>query len=380
MYTTKTKRLFFVFSLGITIFSYAQKSVSTSLLVDKKATFETQRLYKNLQALTPKGILFGHQDDLAYGVKWRYEEGRSDVKDVTNDYPAVYGWDLAGLEKKSDKNIDGVPFDKMKQYIIEGHSRGGVITISWHCDNPLTGGPVSDTTPNSLAAALPNGTSHEKYKSWLDEIATFFNTLKDKKGKPIPVLFRPFHELNGSWFWWGKNNATSEDLIALWRFTFDYLQSKGVHNLIYLYNTDRFKTREEYLASYPGADYVDMLTFDTYHSYPPTAEAFIENCQRQLKIVTTIAKEQNKITAFAETGFEAIPYDKWWTDTLMKAIGDYKISYVLLWRNQGWQEKEQKMHYYTPYKGHPSEKDFVDFYNLKQTLFGRDAAKAKLYK
>ena len=99
MQIIKIKRLFLVFSFGITIFSYAQKSASTPLLVDKKATPETQKLYKNLQALTQKGILFGHQDDLAYGVKWRYEEGRSDVKDVTNDYPAVYGWDLAGLEK-----------------------------------------------------------------------------------------------------------------------------------------------------------------------------------------------------------------------------------------------------------------------------------------
>ena len=84
--------------------------------------------------------------------------------------------------------------------------------------------------------------------------------------------------------------------------------------------------------------------------------------------------------AFAETGYEAIPYDKWWTNTLMKAIGDYKISYVLVWRNHGWQETEKKMHYYAPYKGQVSEKDFVNFYNLDQILFEKEAAKAKLYK
>jgi len=93
-----------------------------------------------------------------------------------------------------------------------------------------------------------------------------------------------------------------------------------------------------------------------------------------------VAKEQNKIMALAETGYEAIPYDKWWTNTLMQAIGDYKISYVLVWRNQGWQEKEQKMHYYAPFKGQTSEKDFVDFYHLDQILFEKEAAKAKLYK
>jgi mannan endo-1,4-beta-mannosidase len=45
----------------------------------------------------------------------------------------------------------------------------------------------------------------------------------------------------------------------------------------------------------------------------------------------------------------------------MEAIGDYKISYVLVWRNHGWLEKEQKMHYYAPYKGQLSEKDFILF-------------------
>ena len=80
------------------------QTIDTKLsLSDKKATAETKILYHNLKKLTQKGILFGHQDDLAYGVNWRYEGGRSDVKEVTGDYPAVYGWDLSGLERKSDK-------------------------------------------------------------------------------------------------------------------------------------------------------------------------------------------------------------------------------------------------------------------------------------
>lgn len=84
---------------------------------------------------------------------------------------------------------------------------------------------------------------------------------------------------------------------------------------------------------------------------------------------------KNKPMALAEAGYEAIPNPKWWTGTLLKAIGDYKISYVLLWRNHGWQEKEQKMHYYAPFTGQISEKDFVDFYNLDQTIFEKDIPK-----
>ena len=70
-------------------------------LSDKKATTETKALYRKLNTLSKKGFLFGHQDDLAYGVKWKYENGRSDVKETAGDYPAVYGWDIAGLENDS---------------------------------------------------------------------------------------------------------------------------------------------------------------------------------------------------------------------------------------------------------------------------------------
>lgn len=82
---------------------------------DKDATKETVNLYNNLKKLAEKGFMFGHQDDLAYGVEWKYKEGRSDVKEVAGDYPAVYGWDLGGIERQSNElNIDGIPFRKMK--------------------------------------------------------------------------------------------------------------------------------------------------------------------------------------------------------------------------------------------------------------------------
>lgn len=359
----------------------AQKNNTKSSLSDKKSTIETTILYNNLQEIVNKGILFGHQDDLAYGVNWKYETGKSDVKEITGDYPAVYGWDLGGLENKSPNNIDGIPFDKMRQFIKDAHTRGGVVTLSWHFDNPLTGKNAWDTTPKSLASALPGGKSHEKFKSWLDEAAKYILTLRDTNGKLIPMLYRPYHELTGNWFWWCKNNASPDEFKTLWKFTIDYFQKKGVHNLIYVYNTADFNTKEEFLEYYPGNTYADVLSFDKYQYKDPTVDnSFIEDCQKQFKIMDEIAKDQNKIMAFAETGYEAIPYDKWWTNTLMKAIGDYKISYMLVWRNHGWQEKEKKMHYYAPYKGQVSEKDFINFYNLEKILFEKEAAKENLYK
>ncbi|WP_426484191.1 glycoside hydrolase family 26 protein [Flavobacterium sp. 2] len=363
--------------IGTSCSSKAIVSNTNLSLSDKKATPETVSLYKKLNQLTQKGYLFGHQDDLAYGVKWKYENGRSDVKETAGDYPAVYGWDIAGLEKDDSKNIDGVPFDKMKQYIKEANERGGISTISWHFDNPATGKNAWDNTPNSLKTVLPGGENHKKFTSWLDKAAGFFLSLKDKKGKNIPILFRPYHELTGGWFWWGKGNCTPEEFKTLWKFTLEYLQKKGVHNLIYIYNTSSFGTKEDFLANYPGDNYADILSFDSYQNNDDKdGKKFIDEVQKQLKIVNEIGLEKHKLIAVAEAGYEAIPDSKWWTETLNKAIGDYKISYVLLWRNHGWQEKEQKMHYYVPFPGQVSEKDFVDFYNLDKTLFEKDIQKA----
>ncbi|TCN51488.1 mannan endo-1,4-beta-mannosidase [Flavobacterium circumlabens] len=352
-------------------------SSNTNLsLSDKKATPETVSLYKKLNQLTQKGFLFGHQDDLAYGVNWKYEDGRSDVKEVTGDYPAVYGWDIAGLEKDDTNNIDGVPFAKMKQYIQEANQRGGISTISWHFDNPATGKNAWDNTPNSLKTVLPGAENHQKFTSWLDKAATFFLSLKDKNGKAIPILFRPYHELTGGWFWWGKGNCTPEEFKAAWKFTFEYLQKKGVHNLIYSYNTGSFGSKEDFLMNYPGDNYVDLLSFDAYQNNDDKeGKKFIEGVQAQFKILNEIGLEKHKPIALAEAGYEAVPDANWWTGTLLKAIGDYKISYVLLWRNHGWQEKEQKMHYYVPYSGQLSEKDFVNFYKLDKTLFEKDLPK-----
>ena len=136
--------------------------------------------------------MFGHQDDLAYGVNWKYVTGNSDIKEVTGDYPAVYGWELGQLELDSPANLDAVPFAAMKNFIAEGYARGGVITISWHFTNAVTGKSAWDAVPGVVAAILPGGTKHDLYKSWLDKLASFMHALKGKNGEAIPVIFRPF--------------------------------------------------------------------------------------------------------------------------------------------------------------------------------------------
>ena len=73
----------------------------------------------------------------------------------------------------------------------------------------------------------------------------------------IPVLYRPYHENSGGWFWWGAASTDVETYNALFRYTEDYLASKGVHNFIYVYSPNGpISSEEEYEKRYPGDDYV----------------------------------------------------------------------------------------------------------------------------
>ena len=365
--------------VGLTVVFSCRSVAQSPDTVDENATGETINLYRNLKKLLQKGVLFGHQDDLAYGVGWKYEDGRSDIKDVTGDYPAVYGWELGHLELDHATNLDKVPFDKMKQFIKQGYERGGVITVSWHVRNPLTGKTAWDPAEGTVTSILPGGEKNALYKSWLDKVAAFMNDLKGNKGEYIPVIFRPFHELNGNWFWWGKNHCTPEEFKQLWKFTVSYLRDeKKLHHLLYAFNTDRFSTKEEYLERFPGNEWVDIIGFDIYQR-GNNNEAFLKVFDNALTLLEKIAAEKNKIPALTEFGYGTLPDSAWWTNTFAKGLNNHKIAYVLAWRNAG-AKPNGSMEFYVPYKTHPSAGDFRKFYADKNTLFQKDIARENIYK
>lgn len=350
--------------------------------VDKMATKETVNLYRNLKQLVNKGVMFGHQDDLAYGVGWKYQVGRSDIKDVTGDYPAVYGFELGRLELDHEVNIDSVPFDKMKQYIRSIYDRGGVVTLSWHLNNPLTGKTAWDPAPGTVASILPGGAKNELYKTWLDKVAMFVKSLKGKNGEFIPIIFRPYHELNGNWFWWGKDHCSPDEYKALWHFTLSYLKdTKNIHHLLYAFNTDRFASVEEYMIKYPGNDWVDVIGFDIYQRNhgEKANQQFVKDAGDMMGRLETMAAQNNKIPALTEFGYGQVPDSTWWTNALLPALGNHKISFALGWRNAGEKPSGEK-EFYIPYLGHASSKDFVEFYKNERTLFQKDVTPLKLYK
>jgi len=367
-----------VFDTDATIGLVAEYNKLITNQVGRIETEETVNLREALISLSNEGLMFGHQDDLAYGVDWKYPDGESDVKRTCGDFPAVYGMDLGHLELGSEYNLDSVAFDHMKIFTREIFDRGGIITFSWHADNPETGGDAWDiSSKNTVASVLPGGPMHEKFKQWLDRLAEFFLSLTDDSGTAIPVIFRPYHEHTGSWFWWGQDLCSGEEFVDLWRFTIDYLASeRNVQNLLFAYSTSsNFRDKEKYLERYPGDTYVDLLGFDYYQMSPTAGERYVKDVRRMLEMVAGIAEEHGKVAALTETGLERIPDPEWWTSVLWPAIKDLKISYALVWRNA----IDRPGHYYAPFPGHASEDDFIRFYELPGTLFQQDITKKAIY-
>jgi len=338
--------------------------------VDKHASNSTKALYDNLKKISQDKVLFGHQDGLAYGVKWKeWHKKKSDVNDVCGKYPAVFGWDMSKLGK-SELNIDSVDFQHMKEWMKEVYKMGGINTVSWHFDNFANGGTSWDVQDSLrvVASILPGGKNHEAYKLKLDHFVDFVNDLEVGfiVKETVPIIFRPFHEHTGSWFWWGSNFCTPDEYKSLWKYTIKYLRDeKGLDNLLYAYSPDIFKDEAHYLECYPGDDWVDILGLDDYHDVGLSGN--IEHLTERLMTVVKLAEERDKVAALTETGFETIPDETWWTEKLLKGIKSdpeaKKIAWVLLWRNG------RPDHHYCPYPKHSSAADFIKFSNDTLMLF-----------
>ncbi|MBR4788562.1 MAG: beta-mannosidase [Bacteroidales bacterium] len=299
-------------------------------------------------------FIFGHQDGLSYGKNWKVDDyagddlTRSDVKAVCGQYPAMIGFDLGGIELGNDANLDGVPFDFMRRAARMHVSRGGIVTFSWHPRNPKTGGDAWDVSdPETVASILEGGENHEMFLQWLDRAAEFLGSLE------VPVIFRPWHENIGSWFWWGGRLCTAEQYKAL--FTLTYERLKGIKDMIWVYSPNADASWESYMERYPGDDIIDIVGFDCYMFN--SNEAFIAQMRTALENVSTYAKAHGKLYCVSETGYTAIPEAGWWTGTLLKAVEGYNPCYLLVWRN-AW---DQPAHYFAPYEGSPDSENFKEF-------------------
>ncbi len=338
-------------------------------LADKSATSETKALYSNLWAIQEKGFMFGHHDDLFYGRRWYNVPGGSDTKDVAGDYPAVLSIDFAPV--MDDRHESDAAENSIRERVCkEAYNRGMVITACLHLNNPLTGGDSWDNSSDQVVSEIlkENSPTREKFNSWLDRLAEFALNLKGDDGKTIPIILRPFHEHTQSWSWWGSTCTTTAQFVALWQYTVDYLKNeKGVHSFIYAISPqmDSSKSVEDFYYRWPGDDYVDFIGMDSYQGI--NNNVFVNN----LRALSAAAIAKKKPCGVTETGVEGFSKADYWTNNILAPMTGRKVSMVVTWRNK-YDPAEEGSHYFSVFKGHVSERDFVSFYESPLTFFAAD--------
>ncbi|MBN1924946.1 MAG: T9SS type A sorting domain-containing protein [Prolixibacteraceae bacterium] len=199
-----------------------------------------------------------------------YTDANSDIDyihNITGKYPALYGNDLIDY---SPSRIEHGSTSQAIEDVIKWHKNtGGMVTLTWHWNAP-TDLPNTDEQPwwsgfytratnFDIKWVLENKES-EKYLLLIRDIDAIAVELKRLQDENIPVLWRPLHEAEGAWFWWGAKGP--EACVELWQLLYDRLTNHHqINNLLWVWTTT---DSENALQWYPGDDYVDILGVDVY--------------------------------------------------------------------------------------------------------------------
>ncbi|WP_136519091.1 glycosyl hydrolase [Cellulomonas telluris] len=317
-------------------------------IVDPDATAATRSLFSYLDGVRGEEILVGHQHSTSFGLTIGEPDGTtSDVANEYGDFPAVFGWDtliIAGDERPGTAtNTTEQNIALFAEYIEKAHAIGGVNTISAHIENFVTGGSFYDTSGDALRAVLPGGSHHDDLNAYLDDIATLAGEVRDADGELIPIVFRPWHENAGSWFWWGAAFGTPGEYRELYRYTVEYLRDvKGVENFLYAWTPGGGFGGDEdvYLRTYPGDAFVDVLGLDTYDD--TASQAFLDGLVADLALIARLADEKGKVSAFTEfgvtggVGTNGANPEEWFTKVLAAIEADpgaRRNAYMQTWAN-----------------------------------------------
>lgn len=234
-----TVRLLVIFLSGFPLSSQAQGKPALS---NSKASKEAIALYAYINDMFRKKILSGQM-----WSSWGVDELKY-VKEVTGKYPAIRGMDL----------INSADNDAEVQHAIDWWKGGGIPTIMWHWGAPGIGeGYENSKKEIDIDKCFEEGTP--EYRAFHSELTKKADLLERLQKAHIPVLWRPFHELNGNWFWWGKQGP--EKFKRLWITMYDYfVNDRKLNNLIWVL----CYTGKPDAKWYPGDQYVDIAGADTY--------------------------------------------------------------------------------------------------------------------
>ena len=207
----------------------------------------------------------------------------------TGQYPAVMSVDYGMFTHIWDeKNPEIDDLSSVRKYIEEQWRSGGLVSLSFHPGNPQTGGDAWDKDFDQFYELIEPGTAVNL--KWMKLLKTVADELEVLKSKGIVVLWRPLHEMNGNWFWWGPYHEASSDAPAqwhdstaytnMWKHMYNYFtKERKLDNLIWVYSPNACDHRaldaglmKDATYFYPGNDYVDVVGLDWYTDQPKATD------------------------------------------------------------------------------------------------------------
>lgn len=242
------KLLIVILIICLAVYKIGSKEAKPTLS-NPNDTEEAQRIYD---------LIYYANEDLSVSLSGQQEStwmGSDDyeftyINERTGKIPVIRGFDYM--------NDD---FDGVNERAIKWHKAGGIVTICWHCGSDFSGEWKDCMNDEVLDwdKMLTDGTiEYERMLSGMDKAAA---ALKELCDMGIPVLWRPFHECDGDWFWWGKGG--SENFKKLWQIMYErYTNHWGLDNLIWVLGYSH--KMEENKLWYPGDEYCDIIGADTY--------------------------------------------------------------------------------------------------------------------
>jgi mannan endo-1,4-beta-mannosidase len=231
--------------------------------VNPDATPEARALLRFIYEQRGKHLISGQHN-------YNHEPGRFSARaeEIAGKAPALWGTDFIwnGTQDPGARIVDEA---------IRRHRAGQIVTLMWHAGRPTDEPPFGwstsiqgDVTDEQWHELTRPGTRlHGRWLAQLDVIAGYLATLRDAG---VPVLWRPYHELNGVWFWWGDRKGP-QGSAKLYRMMYErFVGHHRLHNLLWVWNANapRDIPRDEaraYADFYPGARYVDVLATDVYN-------------------------------------------------------------------------------------------------------------------
>lgn len=220
------------------------------------------------------------------------QEELAHIKKITGYYPKIVGYELLALSQninpESDKEcLEEVEDNKGTMQVALYDKSKSILTFTWHMFSPLYGCGKSFYAKNTTfdVRKILCGDETEEYTAFMNELDHMAKVLKHFKEMKKPILFRPFHEADGDWFWWGKYGVEYAKDLYIMMYNY-FVEEKGLNNLIWVWNS---------IGAYPGDEYVDIISVDCYGEEKDSKTCYIDKYNELLEKVS-----KDKLVALAE--------------------------------------------------------------------------------